>query len=191
MKRTFLISLSTLAVGLIAHANTITCLPSPVSQAGGTGTGATITCAAIDAGAGFTIGNLQMLLASDYTNGPVGTTSGTNVHVVYTPSANFGTHTEDVSGGFSSNASATDGVNNSGPAPWLAQTILVGTQTLASFTVADVFSVTAGGPVASATANVFLTYTPQQISTGTPEPATLGLMGCALLGLGFLARRKK
>ncbi len=28
-------------------------------------------------------------------------------------------------------------------------------------------------------------------STGTPEPATLGLMGGALIGLGFLARRKR
>jgi hypothetical protein len=34
-----------------------------------------------------------------------------------------------------------------------------------------------------------LSFTESPI-TGTPEPATLGLTGMALLGVGFLARRK-
>ena len=191
MKKTLLLSLSILALGFTAQANFVTCLPSPVSIANGNGTGTTITCDAIDAGAGFTIGNLQLLLASDYNNGPVGSNSGTEVDVVYTPSANFGSHTEELFGGFSSQSSDTDGTPNVGPAPWLAETIVVGTQTLASFTIGDVSSVVSGGPVASSTANVFLQYTPTAITSGTPEPATLGLMGSALLGLGFLARRKK
>jgi hypothetical protein len=49
-----------------------------------------------------------------------------------------------------------------------------------------------GGTVTGASVVYTLDYAVTQIvQTGTPEPATLGLMGTALLGLGFLARRKK
>lgn len=187
MKKTFLLSLSTLALGLIAQASTVTCTNSPTQIPNGSGSG-TLTCGALDAGTGFVIGSLQLFIASDYINGPLGTTSGTTVQVVYTPSANFGVHTEVVSGGFSSNASSTDGTPNSGGGPFLAETIYVGTQTLSSFTISGLSSVTAGGPVNASTINAFLVYT---ASSPAPEPATLGLMGGALLSLGFLVRRKK
>jgi hypothetical protein len=49
-----------------------------------------------------------------------------------------------------------------------------------------------GGTVTGASVVYTLDYAVTQIQTsGTPEPATLGMMGSALLGLGFLARRKK
>jgi hypothetical protein len=48
------------------------------------------------------------------------------------------------------------------------------------------------GSVSVASINLFLDYAETQIPvTGTPEPATLGLMGSALVGLGLLARKKK
>jgi hypothetical protein len=190
MKKPILFSLSVLGLGLIAQASTITCTTSPTQIAGGVGT-ATLNCPSIDAGAGFTIGNLQLLLASDYINGPISTTSGTTVSILYSASANFANHTEAVSGGFSSSGSTTDGNPNVGGGPFLAETINVGTQTLAGFTLTETSSVMSGGPVNASTINAFLVYTPTAIQSGTPEPATLGLMGSALLGLGFLARRKK
>jgi len=187
--KTIQLSLSILALGFIAQASSVTCTTSPTQIPNGVGS-ASLTCAGIDAGPGFIIGNLQLLLASDYINGPIGTTSGTSVQVIYTPSANFGAHTEVVSGGFSSSGSTTDGNPNVGGGPFLAETIFVNAQTLSSFTIGEVSSVTAGGPVNASTVNAFLVYT--ATATGSvPEPATLGLMGSALVGLGFLARRKK
>lgn len=48
------------------------------------------------------------------------------------------------------------------------------------------------GTVSAASINLFLDFAETQIPvTGTPEPATLGLMGSALVGLGLLVRRKK
>ena len=51
------------------------------------------------------------------------------------------------------------------------------------------------GSISVASINLSLDYAETLIPTGppssTPEPATLGLMGSALLGLGFLARKKK
>jgi hypothetical protein len=46
------------------------------------------------------------------------------------------------------------------------------------------------GSVVSGSSVVLLSYTTALIGS-TPEPTTLGLVGCSLLGLGFLARRKK
>jgi hypothetical protein len=49
-----------------------------------------------------------------------------------------------------------------------------------------------GGAVTGASVVYTLDYAVTMIPvTGTPEPATLGLMGGALIGLGMLARRKK
>jgi hypothetical protein len=49
-----------------------------------------------------------------------------------------------------------------------------------------------GGSVVGDSINLTLDYGETRIpTTGTPEPTTLGLMGGALLGLGFLARGKK
>jgi hypothetical protein len=183
-----LIGTLTLAFGVLAHANSVTCTTSPTQIANGIGT-ATLTCAAIDAGAGFTIGSLELLLASDYINGPIGTTSGTSVQVIYAPSADFSNHTELVTGGFSSSGSTTDGVTNTGGGPFLAQTISVGTETLASFTLFETSSVTSGGPVNASTVNAYLVYTPTS-SSSAPEPGSMMLLGSGLLAAGLIGRKK-
>lgn len=186
MQRAVVLSLSALALSLAAHGTTITCTVSPTQIPNGTGT-ASLSCPSIDAGSGFIIGSLQLLLASDYINGPFGASSGTTVSVVYTPAANFGAHTQAVTGGFSSTSSTTDGNPDSGGGPFLAETIFVNSQTLAGFTIQESSSVSAGGPVSASTVNAFLSYT---ASSPVPEPATLGLAGGALLALGCFARRK-
>jgi PEP-CTERM motif len=51
-------------------------------------------------------------------------------------------------------------------------------------------SATAGGALVASSSVIFLDYTIQPLTREvTPEPATMGVMGVSLLGLGFLARR--
>jgi hypothetical protein len=48
------------------------------------------------------------------------------------------------------------------------------------------------GTISGASINLFLDYAETLAPVGgTPEPATLGLMGSALVGLAFLARKKR
>ncbi len=69
------------------------------------------------------------------------------------------------------------------------------TFTLSGFTSTSTTFTGGGGNVSSAqvtngTASAIVTYT-YSTPTGTPEPATMALMGTSLLGLAFLGRRKK
>jgi PEP-CTERM motif len=49
----------------------------------------------------------------------------------------------------------------------------------------------AGGVVTGASEVMTLSYTESPIVVGAPEPSTLSMLGGALLGLGFLGRKKK
>lgn len=199
MKKIFLLSLSLTACAILAQATTITCTVitgGAVSDgsntaviAGGTLSSTPVfNCGPIDAGAGNLLTNVFLQGASGFDGGPFGTTSGTTVVEVFNSDSPFNNGnnplTETMNGGNVSNSW------NPGIPFQLGNTLNPGTQTLAGFQVSLSSAVTAGGPVGSSTAQMVLNYTSTPIQ-GTPEPATLGLMGSALLGLGFLVRRKK
>ncbi len=209
MKKTLLLSLSLAVFGSLASASLISC-----TVAGGTGytgyttgtadingsfanTGVSIanggplastavfSCPALNAGAGNIITNFQLFGTGDYTGGPFGTTSGTQVTLVFSANAgpfNGATQTLMVSGGNSSNTFNPT-------TPFQLGSTAGGLQSYSAFTV-NLSSTVNSGTVGASTAQVVFSYTTAPVGE-TPEPATLGLMGSALIGLGFLARRKK
>lgn len=67
-----------------------------------------------------------------------------------------------------------------------AFSVVIGPGTFSGTSVPGVFF--GGSAVAGGTSTITYTYT---VPTGTPEPATMGLLGSALLGLGFLKFRTK
>lgn len=62
---------------------------------------------------------------------------------------------------------------------------------LAGFTIqlTSAFNTVAGGAVAGA--SEVMTISATELPVSTPEPATFSIMGAALVGLGFVARRRK
>lgn len=163
-----------------------TCTVSPTLIANGNGVGS-LACPALDAGAGFTLGTVTLSIASDYLNGPIGTTLGTSVLITYTPDGTgtpFGPHNTLVSGGFSSNSFLVDSLVPVGPTPWAVGTMNVNTQTLAGFNLA-ITSAVQSGFMSTSSANAFLSGNtvaiPQQ--GDVPEPGTWAMM---LGGLGAM-----
>jgi PEP-CTERM motif len=207
MKNTLLLSLSLAALSTLASAATVSCTVTPagivtgyststadingsfvntgarVTQGGTLASTAVFTCPTITVAAGSTIQNYQVLATGDYTGGPFGTTSGTSVTMGYLVNGGLvsgASQTLIVSGGNSSN-------NVVPPTPFQLGATQGGVTTANGFTVSLSSQVTAG-TVGASTAQVVLSYT---VQSGTPEPATLGLVGSALVGLGFLARKRK
>jgi hypothetical protein len=150
-------------------------------------------------GATSTITQIQLFYSADF---GFGSTPGTN-SVVWTFNTLSGTwsgsNTETVTGGFSSSSNTppvVPGVLDPpftaavvGPGQINTTTLGVGTSNFAGVNITALISITGG--VISTTGDVFAQITYSTPTTGTPEPTTLGLMGGALLGLGFLARRNK
>ena len=200
MNKTLLLSLSLAAFAGLASAATINCIIVPTGN--GTASGNTflinsgnsapgtlnglVSCPGIDAGAGNIINSYQIIGTGDYTGGPIGTTTGTQVVLLYTGGAgpvSGATVTETVTGGNNSS-----GFNPATPFNFGAAQN-PGTQTIAGQSI-NVSSTVTSGSVGASSGQFAINYTTQAVG-GVPEPATLGLMGSALLGLGFLARRKK
>jgi hypothetical protein len=68
----------------------------------------------------------------------------------------------------------------------------LGTNTSYTLSIATASNTVVQGAISGASINLFLDYAETAASVGpTPEPATLGLMGTALVGLAFMARKKK
>jgi len=164
---------------------------APLTGAAGT---ASFTCGALGVGAGATISEIELFYSADYS---FGSTPGTNT-VVWTFNTASGTwsgsNTETVTGGFNSttfNPPTSSGIldapfasNVVGPGQINTTNLGVGTNTFAGVSVSAPVNITGG--VSSTTGDLFAQVT----FSSTPEPATLGLTGFALLGVGFLARRK-
>jgi hypothetical protein len=149
-------------------------------------------------GATGTISQIQLFYAADY---EFGQTPGTNT-VVWTFQTNSGTwagaNTETVTGTFSSATFAPPISNGTldppftsvqvGPGQIDTTNLGVGTNMFTGVGITAPVGVTGG--VTSTTGEVFAQITYSTPTSGVPEPTSLGLMGSALLGLGFLARRK-
>ena len=150
---------------------------------------AVFSCPGLDAGTGFNLTNVQLLGTGDYDGGPFNTTSGTSVTEVFgVTSGPFNPASSVVLTIFGGNSS--NGTNITVPFQ-IGSTLNPGLEILPGFTV-NLSSIVTAGTVAESSAQVVLSYSTASTTTpGVPEPATLGLMGGALLGLGFLARRKK
>jgi hypothetical protein len=202
MKKLILLAIASFSAAGVASATSITeqC-GAPVSF-GNLGTAitgaqgpASFSCAALPVGAGQTITEVELFYAADYS---FGSADGTNT-VVWTFNTASGTwsggNTETVSGGFSSTTftpptaagalNAPFNLNVVGPGQIDTTSLGVGTNTFAGVNISAPVSITGG--VISTTGDVFAQVT---YSSAAPEPATLGLTGMALLGVGFLARRK-
>jgi hypothetical protein len=201
MKKTLLLSLSLAVFAGLASATTAICTVTSGtvlnSQNGGTsftinggsGTstgGATgiISCPSVSADPGFTINSYQVIATADFT-ASLSTPVPTTVTMLYTL----------VGGGENGVTSPLATISNGPgigsnpsvpPSPFNIGANLTGNQ--AAFTVNVASTVTAGSLSASS-GSVGITFT--EVSTSVPEPTALGLMGSGLLGLGFLARRKK
>lgn len=147
--------------------------------AGGFG-GGSFTCPAINAGPGNTITSYQVGVTGDYTGGVFGTTTGTEVDLAYLAvggPVSGAAQLLRVTGGNSSNTFNP-------PTPFDLGPNVSGAQAYGSFLV-TVGSVVTSGRVGASSSQVVLSY------AVSPEPATLGLVGSAMLLLGLLARKRR
>lgn len=153
----------------------------PANTSGSTGS----TCT-VNPDAGFYISSLTLTATDDYS----GLQSGN-------PVVQFGASLNQSSGVFSSivYCDVTTGLTGSDPCSagvLPANTVSGLNLSTYSVNLFNGINTVTGGVVTGASIVLSLNYGETLIPlTGTPEPATLGLLGGALLGLGFLARRKK
>ncbi len=172
----FLIAFAGLASATLISPCAVLMLPN---SSGNTGS----TCSATP-DAGFTISSLTITITDDYT----GYQSGSPV-VSYSGTLNQSTNVFQTTPLTLCSVSTSGGnsvpcANNLGTVTGL---------NLAGYTVnlANAGNSLAGGVVTGASEVMTLSYTESPITVGTPEPATISLMGGALLGLGFLGRRRR
>jgi len=94
-------------------------------------------------------------------------------------------------GGFTFNPVSFVVQSNTGQVAGTSNT-LVGIGSAAAFNVTyDVTQTSANGSVGASTGSVAVTYNYTTPQGSVPEPATFGLLGGSLVGLGLIARRKR
>jgi hypothetical protein len=182
MKKLLLLTFALMALAGLASATPVMCAVLMFANTVGN-TGNTCT---VNPDPGFFISSLTLTATDDYT----GLQSGSPV-VTYSGSMN------QSSAVYSSIVfcNVTTGATGSNPCSSgvLPSNTVTGLN-LSTYSV-NLFNASntvIGGVVTGASVVLSLNYGETLIPvTGTPEPATLGLLGGALLGLGFLARRKK
>lgn len=183
MKRLFSLSLLIAGAAALASADTITVT---CATAGGSGASGTATSSCGTAG------------------GPVAATSLDSIVLTYKFDANFGLSAGTVNENFlvmpvGSDAFAGDFNHPSDQVVTDQARGIVGTFTILSPTLAEVTAALGGLGIqdnwdsggGSFNNTAFSYQIDVNYSTAAPEPATLGLMGSALVGLGFLARRRR
>jgi hypothetical protein len=141
------------------------------------------TCSATP-DAGFFLDSLTLTITDDYTGwqsgSPVVSYSGTLTQ-------SFAVFTAPIF------CNVTTTANSSNPcAVTITPANTVSGLNLSSFTITltNAGNTVAGGAITGASEVMTLSATESAI-TGAPEPATFGIMGAALVGLGFLARKRK
>ncbi len=172
---------------------------------GGTGGPITETCGSFSNIGGGTIGSavgqdtitsVEIYLVSDY---QVGFTGSQSVSVTYgTPSAGSftvpGVDPCVVTGASSSSAntcgSYSGTLNTPGTEDLVSTLTGAALQTFAASNFTDaVSSVVTTGSVQTSAGDIIVEYD-YVVNSGVPEPATFGLVGSALLGLGLISRKR-
>jgi len=180
MKKLILLSLAAIGIASVASATPVNC---EVLMAANTMGGSSNTCT-VTPDPGDFISSLTLTGADDYTGfltgNPVVAFSATLVQ----SSPVFSAPT------FCS--ATTSGVNSVSCAITVSPSTVTGLDitTPYSLNLINAANTVTGGGVTGASITLALSFTESPITSSTPEPATLGLTGMALLGVGFLARRK-
>jgi PEP-CTERM motif len=191
MKKLTILFCTFVVLASLAGATPIFC--GSVNYAAGNAGPLSITCAAALATApgGSFINSITLIINSDYT----GFINGNpNVTLTYTQSPLTLTPDPVIPDPLTQVVHTNLGNNppNSMPVTY-SQTISgnFGSSSVALTILGN--SAVAGGGVVSSSSVVFLDYTTSPIDGGggVPEPASMGLMGVSLLGLGFLARKRR
>lgn len=163
----------------LANASIIITSPCSALEFPNTGPSTSSTCS-LTADPGFFISSVTVTITSDYTGYVNGNPVVTDVYAFVSNSAGFGAIPNGV---------VTTNVSNSNPVQNFNSTLTgnFGSTVTESFSMTNTVS---GGAVI-ATSGLMTISGLESPNPVVPEPATLGLVGSALLGLSLVLRRKR